>query len=71
MGLSTQTFFKKYISMEVINKIMVFILASASCSGELFIVLKEHAASDFRVDELEYVGAEVIRSKHLLPLYLR
>jgi hypothetical protein len=55
--------------MEVINKIFVFILASAPCSGELFIVLWEHAASVFRVGELKYVGAEAIRSKNLLPLY--
>jgi hypothetical protein len=39
--------------MEVINKIMIFILASAPCSGELFIVLEKHAASVFRVGELE------------------
>jgi len=54
--------------MAVVNKIMVFIWASAPCSGELFIVLEEHAASVFRVSELGYVGAEAIRSKNLLPL---
>jgi hypothetical protein len=67
MGLSTENFFKK-IFMAVINKIMVSILASASCSGELFIVLEEHAASVFRVSELEYVGVDAIRSNNLLPL---
>jgi hypothetical protein len=54
--------------MAIINKIMVFVWASAPWSGERFIVLGEHAASVFKVSELEHVGAEAIRSKNLLPL---
>jgi hypothetical protein len=61
-------FSKKNIFVAVINTIGVFILASAPCSAELYIVLEENAASFFRVSEVEYVGAEAIRSKNLLPL---
>ena len=60
--------FLKNVFMAVINKIMVFIWASAPYSGELFIDLEEHAASVFRVSELDYAGARAIRSKNLLRL---